>query len=371
MPQGYDLLAVTRVSRIMQTLAEELEPAGSLRFLGRVPVVPADEAEVMGTFESRVVSADIVADDQAATIRQGGRIVLTTAAIPNIKQGSLVTQSIINQLKRINRGAGVPGDRGLFSNYLRRELDSKLAAIRVMQNRMIAGMMLDNFTYKKNGIVYTNVSWGMPASLKFVPSVPWIEANLATMKPIDDIMLYVQTATDDHGEAYNRITMPRSLFRVISRSENFRQHAATFTVSAQNAATFPQVTNRQREEIFATITGLTVEFEDATFKDENNDGTTATNRYQPANQAYLSNSNDDNSDDVFDFAHTTVNETEVGVVPGTQVLGGGFTAPQMGPVAYATIRGDLNPPNLTLWAVERGFPRKHRATATARITAFP
>lgn len=370
MPQGYDLLATTRITRILQTLAEELEIPGSLRLLDRTPVVPADESDIMGSYTANVVSADIVADDAAAVVRAGGKVALTTSAIPNIKQGSQITQGLLNLLKRINRGGGIPGDRGLFSQYIRHELESKLAAVRIMQNRMIAGMMIDTFSYQKGGIVYSGISWGMPADLKFTPTIAWTAANLATATPVTDLQAYVDYAQTNYNESYNRVSMSKSQFNIVVRTDNFRNNAKPYTQLASDPTIFPVNVTRTMAQLFEQITGLQIETYDATYKDENNDGTKTTSRYIPDNTAFLSNTADDNNSAAFDFGHTTVNETEVGIVPGTQVIGGGFAAPQFGPVSYATIKGDLNPPNLTLWAVERGFPRKHRASATARITMY-
>ena len=370
MPQGYDLLAVTRVQEITQTVAEELEIPGSLRFLDRTPVVAADDGEIMGTYESYVVSADIVADDQAATVRQGGRFALSTSAIPNIKQGSQVTQSMLNLLRRINAGGGVPGDRGIITGYVTREMQAKITSNRIMMNRMIAGMMTDLFSYTKNGIIYANVSWGMPADLKFVPSIAWTLANKATATPITDLQLYLSYAQQTYGEIYNRITLSQTLFNNVVATDNFRTFAQLFTTSANSASTFPTSVGAVMRPLFEQVTGLQVEIEDNVFRDENNDGTTTTQRFQPVNVAFLSNTGDDNNGGTFDFGNAITNESEVGIIPGTQVIGGGFSAPQYGPIGYATIKGDLNPPQINLWAVTRGFPRKKRVTATARITGY-
>jgi hypothetical protein len=358
------------VNEITQTVAEELEIPGSLRFLDRTPVVAAEDGEIMGTHEAYVVSADIVADDQAAVVRQGGRFVLNTSAIPNIKQGSHITQSMLNLLRRINAGGGIPSDRGLITGYVTREMQAKIVSNRIMMNRMIAGMMTDLFSYTKNGIIYANVSWGMPADLKFNPATLWTIANKATATPITDLQLYLSYAQQTYGEVYNRITLSQTLFNNVVATDNFRTFAQLFTSAANSTATFPTNVGSVMRPLFEQVTGLQVEIEDNVFRDENNDGTATTQRFQPVNVAYLSNSGDDNNAGVFDFANAIVNETEVGIVPGTQVIGGGFAAPQYGPVGYATIKGDLNPPQVTLWAVTRGFPRKKRVTATARITAY-
>lgn len=367
---GYELLSVTRISGVIQTLANVLEAPANMIYLNSTPEVNATDGEILGTYEGHVVSADIINDDQSAVVRAAGRFQLSTSAIPNIKQGSLITQSLLNLLNRINAGGGVRSDGGVIENYLRNEALAKIQAIRIMQNRMIAGMHMDQFDYEKMGVLYRNVSWGMPADLKFVPSIPWTAANAGTMTPIADLRTMRDYAANTYGEEYNRLRLARSLFNNIIGSTEFREDAKLYTAAANTTGTFAAVAVTAKQQLLEQMTGLILEISDATYRDEMNDGSIPTKRYVPEHVAILGNTADDNNSTAMDWANAIVNESEVGTVPGTQVVGGGFPAPAYGPVGYATIRGDLNPPNLTIWAVMRGFPRKKRATATARIDAY-
>jgi hypothetical protein len=68
-----------------------------------------------------------------------------------------------------------------------------------------------------------------------------------------------------------------------------------------------------------------------------------------------------------DWANAVVTESIVGSM--VDMPFGGFDGPQAGPVGYVTSPNtDLNPPNLTLWGVARGFPRKHKLGANAVLT---
>lgn len=367
---GYDLLAASRLTRRIQTLAAVLEAPDQLIYLNTTPITPALDGEIFGTYEGAVVSADIVQDDASAVIRSGGRYQLNTSAIPNIKQGSLVTQSMLNLLNRINANGAIQGDVVSVRNYVRNELNNKLQACRIMMNRMICGMHMDQFTYRKMGIIYDNVSWGMPAGLKFNPSVGW---DSTSSTPVTDLLLYLRTAAQDFGEQYNRIRLGTKLFNYVIATADFRSYAANyFAPAGASNTTFAGLLNNtgQMRTLLEQITNLRWDINDAVYREELNDGTHVSKRYQPDNIAILGNTADDNNAGSADFANAIVNETEIGIVPGTQVIGGGFTAPEYGPVSYATIRGDLNPPNLTLWGVVRGFPRKLRKTMTARITAY-
>lgn len=366
---GYQLLEVTRLTGIIQTLNEELMAPENLVYLNSVPVVNAVDGDILGTYEGNLVSADIINDDQKAVIRSQGRYNLSTNAIPNFKQGSLITQAMRNLFGRITRNGALRGDVTTFEDYVRNEVATKLASIRVLMNRMIAGMRIDSFEYNKMGVVYKNVSWGMPSDLKWIPSIPWIGFT-STATPVDDLLLWLNYAKQTYGEVYNRIRLSTKAFNNIIKTDNFRTYAKLYTPAANAGEAFPVNNGPLMRQILESITELQFVTDDTTFRDELNSGATVTKRVLPENIAELSNTGDDNNEAVMDFANAVANETEFGNAPGTQVVGGGFPGPQYGPVSYATVKGNLNPPNMTIWAVGRGFPRKKRPTCTARITMW-
>jgi hypothetical protein len=367
MPWGYDQLNTLRLTETIQTLESELEAPDQLIFVNTTPDVDAEDDEIMASFEGQVVSADIVADDQRAVIRGGGRYNLNTSAIPNIKQGSLVTQAMIKLLRRMSRGAGLRGDATTVENYCRRELSNKLQAIRIMKNRMLAGMRVDDFTYRKMGVEFRNVTWGMPSDLKFVPSVGW---DVTSSTPIDDILLYKRYAAENYGEQYDRLTLSTKLFNYMIRSDNFRDFGKLYTPLANPGEPFPVEATRQMRAILEGATETQIRLYDAVYRDEMNDGSIRVRRYIPEEVAFFDNVGNDGDAAVWDFANGVVSESIIGNIPGINIIGGGFPAEARGPIGYASVKGDLNPPNLTIWGVARGFPRKHRASATARITAY-
>jgi hypothetical protein len=80
----------------------------------------------------------------------------------------------------------------------------------------------------------------------------------------------------------------------------------------------------------------------------------------------LADSSDFGNQEAWDFANGRVMETMDGLVP--DIIGGGFGGTREGPVSYATAGNPQgNPPGQVLWAVQRGFPRKHRESANAVI----
>jgi hypothetical protein len=373
MPQGWDQLAAYRITRIMRVITDNLAVPNDLLFLSSTPVTDADEGDIMGYYEGYDVSADVIPDDQAAVVGGAGRINLQSSAVPNLKRGRPISQGMFNTLKRINRGGGVPNDEGLVSNYVRNELTSVLKGVRILMNRMLCGMQMDAFSYKKGGVTFANVSWGMPASRKFSPTIPWSTTGSAT--PITDLMAWLEAAATDTTavpERYDRLTLSTKMWRNIRATDDFRNQAKIYTPVANDAATFANLVRTTAAPVlFEQITGLQIRLHDATYRDEMNDGTTAVKRVQPANIGILGVRADDANADAMDFANAVVNETEMPNLPGLSVVGGGFPAPAFGPVAYATLaNGQLNPPGLNLWGVGRGFPRKLRKTATAKITAW-
>jgi hypothetical protein len=116
-----------------------------------------------------------------------------------------------------------------------------------------------------------------------------------------------------------------------------------------------------------TILGLAVELDDRQYQTEALGGSVGTARYLPVNSVVLSSSGLDGDTSVWDFANGVVTESVVGSL-GSSVVGG-FSAPATGPVGYVTTPTDLNPPNVTLWAVQRGFPRRHAVAATAVLNS--
>ena len=50
------------------------------------------------------------------------------------------------------------------------------------------------------------------------------------------------------------------------------------------------------------------------------------------------------------------------------VVGGGFSGPQAGPVSYT--EGSMNPPDLTLWGVQKAWPVKRDLYAHAVLTVL-
>ena len=92
--------------------------------------------------------------------------------------------------------------------------------------------------------------------------------------------------------------------------------------------------------------------------------------FWPINKVGFSFTQWDNKREVMDFANAITSESLVKgflAQEGSGVIGN-IPAGSRGPMSYATVPYDMNPPNLTMWSVMRGYPRKRVLHATAALT---
>lgn len=360
---GLSALAATRITALLQELRDIRELPGDLSFSRRYPDTPATDGEIVGRYNGNVVIADIVADDQKAVIRAGGRITLEQTKVPNIKHGKLITQEMIELLNRINAGGGIPQDEGIFSNYRNRQLDELLLGIRQTKELLLIGCAMDVSSWNVRGIQFSGVSWGMPSDLKLTASPLWTNAAGAT--PIDDTLSHIQFAREKYGESWNRMTLGSGDLRNAIATAEFAAKAQLYSPILFPPGSFPSANLPDMQALFGRVLNITVETYDSKYWVEGNDAALTSSNFLPAGKVILSDSRDDGSTRAIDFGNGIVTESVVGSL---MDFGGGarFAGGTYGPVGYS--EGTLNPPNLILWAVARGFPRKHRLSSTGVMT---
>lgn len=363
--RGWRFLESARINKIVRTLADELEAIGARNLLAlqRTAVVNADDNEIVGKFKGQFFAADVIADDQEALVYDTvGSFEFVTNNIPNLKMGSRVSQHMINRLARLRRNLPAGNDVQFFTDWENTIAESLVTGIRQRINQLICSMWLDDGDYDRAGIILQNVSWGTPAPLKATASAGW-GSNPTTAKPMSELLDLINiTATDTYGETYDRITMSSKAFRNLVATTEFANLAAgelryNFGAGQYNLRDWGA--NRQ---MASNILGVEIEIYDGVYRTKDNSGSVQKNiRYIPENMIILSNTQDDNDGNVMDFANGVVTESIVSDLIGQ----GGIGGEAFGPVAYFTGNTDLNPPDIRAWAVARGFPRKHRETATA------
>lgn len=360
--RGWRFLDSARINKIVRTLADELEAIGArnLVALNRTPVVAADDDEIIGKFKGKFNAADVIADDQAAVVYNSPvEFEFVTNVIPNLKHGSRIGQHMINRLARLKRNLGSQNDLRFFTDWENSVAEFLVLGIRQRMNALICAMWLDSSSYDRYGIKLTG-GWGTPSGLKVAGS-DW---SIAGGTPITDLQVLMQeTAPDTYGEDYNRITMSSKAFRAMTATTEFQNRVAGELRYSFSAGQLNVRDTGMMRQLAANILGAEIEIYDGVFYEVGNNGTRSQVRYIPNSKIVLSNSQDDNDSSVMDFANGIVTESITSELTGV----GGIGGEAFGPIAYFTSDEDLNPPDIRAWAVSRGFPRKHRETATATI----
>lgn len=360
-------LQARRLTRIIRTFNNSRDVPTDLRFLARTPVVPAADSEVMARFTGQVIIADLVANDQKAVTYDSGRYTFEGTAIPNIKHGRHLTQEMINHLLGLQAsGVGGEDETGLINDYQNRTIDDLLLGVRQRMEALLVAMAIDGLSYNRLGIIMTNVTWGMPSDLKVTPAVSWDNAGSAT--PVADLQAVQLTAQVRYGQMYDRATMSTQAFRYMIATTEFQNKARMYlapNVSFVNLSTSDLAMMRTLAE---RVIGMSIELYDSRYWYQNPDGSLTSAPYLPIVKVVLSFTGDDNNRAASDFANAITTELVVAELGANTGIVGTLGGPQRGPIAYATVPHDLNPPNVTYWACARGFPRKHRLQSTAVLT---
>lgn len=371
MTAGYEYLSVLNISTVMQGLEDQRALPQELKFANRTPLVPAQEGEIIGRQINRVQIADLVADDTRALTYTAGKVQFEATPVPNIKHGRQLSQSEINQLQQIAMNPGLVktgwGDNEIVNNLLPAIANDLRLGIHQRREALLVAMHLDAVTYNRFGIQIQG-SWGIPQDLKVVTAYPWTDTVNAT--PVNDIWTVKRNAAVRYGANYDRITMSTTAFLLMIATSEYQNKARTTLPLFINLASLPQANITQQRTIAENITGCEIELYDARFWSQDAAGNLGSAPYLPINRVILSEKANDNNASVQDFANGVTTESMLaGVLPntGTGVLGN-FMQGMRGPIAYTTVNPNLNPPNLTVWGVMRGFPRRYRLQANAVLT---
>jgi len=362
-----ELLAQKRIKAIMDELQDVRQLPQNLLFVGRVPSVSAEDSEVMARYTGRVLAADIIADDQIAVVRAPNPVRLTETKIPNLKHGEKITQSMMSILRRIADNLASARDRSVFDNYIIERLSDLREGVFQRMEALLVAMAIDSFSYNRMGIIISGLGWGMPSDLKITVGTAWSDATNAT--PVSDIMNAQRVAREKYGIMLDRITMTTTDFLKMTATAEFRNKAALYSQFVlPTAATFPVEDIELMRALGGRIFNSELEIYDAQTWTEDTYGAQTNVNYLPVGKVLLSSRNADNDSRYWDWANAVVLETVAGsMFPG--LIGEFSGGEQEGPVSYATV-GDpnLNPPGPILWAVTRGFPRKHKEACTSVLT---
>jgi hypothetical protein len=373
MTPGYEFLSVLRLARIIQALEDRRLLPQELLFVNRTPITPAMDNEIIARNINRVQIADVISDDSRAVTYAAGKLQLETTLIPNIKHGKHLTQEHLNQLAMLNSASARPdtaemGNNEIYGNFLVSMIDDLRVGVYQRVEQLIIAMHLDSYSYDRLGMKISG-SWGIPADLKVTPAVPWTDPVNA--KPVDDVWTLKRLASVRYGAMFDRMTMSTQAFLYMIATAEFQAKARTTLPLFINYTNIPQANTEFQKNIATSILGLKeLELYDARYWSVDSAGQITSAPYLPTNKVILADSGNDNNAAVQDFANgVTTESTLSGLLPntGTGVIGG-FGAGRRGPVPYASIPPDLNPPQLRLWCVMRGFPRRFRLQASSVLT---
>jgi hypothetical protein len=329
-----------------------------------VPDRPATEREIMAEYTTTVVAADIVADDSEALVYTPSReITMRTMTVPNLKLGRFLSQEMIEQADRLQQSRGTAADQAEFVDWKANAANDLALGLRQIRNLMKASMLRDSFSYDRYAIDL-DVTWGMPASQKITSTIAWDQHATAT--PVTDILTAkVQTALN--GSTLNTGIFTTASFQHMVQCQEFIDRIAGIVQYAVPANAYsPQ--DPQMEAFALQILGLrNIRFDDSTFLREEKDGTKTELRATPIPDVTLFNTADEGNAAVWDFANGFVTESRFRGMAASGTAASNPAAPQRGPYGYVTFPGQLNPPNITFWIVQRGFPRKKRKAASTVI----
>lgn len=376
MTPGYEYLSAFRLSRVMQALEDVRRLPQELRFVNRTPFTPASEGELYGRWINRIQIADLISDDAKALTYTAGKLTIENVITPNIKHGRHMTQEQINQILMMNQNPGLNtaawNRMGMSNEIVGNIIPSIIEDLRLgiyqRCEALLVAMHLDSFNYNRFGIQITG-SWGIPSDLKVTPVNLWTDPVNAT--PVNDIWNLKRNATVRYGQTYNRITMSTTAFLYMISTAEFQNKARTTLPLFINYTNIPQGNLDFQKNVARNILQVDeLELYDARYWSQDGSGILTSAPYLPINKVILSNTENDNNPAVQDFANGITTESLLsGFLPntGTSMIGT-FGGGMRGPVSYATVPAELNAPNLTLWAVMRGFPRRFRLQASAVLT---
>jgi hypothetical protein len=363
--QGTEILSVKRVNSVMMTLRDTRELPQDLIWTNRTPFVDAEDADIMARFTGNVIAADIIGDGQKAVVRSVGKFTLETLDIPNFKHGENFSQSKLQLLNRIAEGFASGQDMGLFTDFKNRSIDSLLLGIRQRQEAVIVACAIDAFDYSRLGIQISNASWGMPSDLKVTMS-PLI-TDTSGSRFVNTVLALNATAREKYGEVYDRLTMSTADFRLWIATDDFKNNSQLHYQQTFPSNTFPSSNIETMKILAEKILMMEIEFYDARYWEQANDGSISSSPFLPLGKVILSRKADDNSEERIAFKNGIVTESIVSQLSdGGAGMIGKFEGPEFGPVAYTT--AEHNPPAMTNWAVARGWPGKKRLSSTAVIT---
>lgn len=368
MAQGLDLLAVKRVNTIMMELRDQRDLRQPLTFLSATPTMDATDGQILGRFRGNVYISDIIFEGATAIVKGGQKYSTETWKIPKIKHGNLIDEEMLALLIRLEAGGGTRFDELSVRGYVANRIDDILRGIDERKELMIIAMYLDTFSYDRGGVKISGAGWGAPAAMKTTVSVYWTSPTTAL--PITDISTQAQNDLEVYGEMRNRITLRSEDLRLIFATDEFKDKAVLFHPFPPPAGTFPLTASlgQQTEILTKMLDGMVIRTIDGRYWDQLPDGDEESGNYWPLGKVMLDNTDNDGNARAAYLGNAVVTETAVSAMADVGGVVGRFEGQQSGPVAYTVASYALNPPDLTIWGVQKCWPVRYRQGLASILT---
>jgi hypothetical protein len=362
---GFEYMTALRLTQVIQGLIDIRDINAGLLWVGRTPITPAADGEILGRFTGNVLIADLIAEDSAAAVYSAGKLQFETYTRPKLKMGRSLTESQLSQLDQIRRGE-IRGEEA-FLNFIGPIATNCLAGIRQRMEFLIVSMLTDTMTYDRLGFKATGATWGMQSDLKVTTANPW--DNTATGTPVSDILAVDLIGRVRYGITFNRLTMSTQAFRYMIATTEFQNKAKVY-LPPQLTFTNLNLSDLQTFQALAERTvNKTIELYDSRYFVQDTAGNNTSAPYLAINKVIMDNTANDQNAMVRDFSNGIPQETKFLGLPNAAVIGGEtLQGGQYGPIAYMTYPPELNSPELTLWGVAKGWPRKPKVQSNAVLT---
>ncbi len=358
---GFDLFSSVRIQSVMQGLMDPRLLPAQFVFSKRIPTVRALDADITARFIGYPQIADLIADDSRAAVYSTGKFQLESTKIPNLKIGANMKQSMLAQILNIGSNSAFNDSLGFFSDWESRTLFNLKLGLQQRIEVLLSAMYQDSFVYDRLGMKIA-ASWGMPSDLKVTVGTAW--DNVAST-PVTDVLTLKRLAQVRYGMNFRRLTMSLAAFNYLTATTEFQNRAKAFIPIGFTLPTQYALQNTdQMMGIANKIFGMTIELYDQRYWSQDDQGVPSSYPYWPITKVLIDDPDNDGNSEVMDFANATVIESMVSALAGNPIAG----SQSPGPLSYATYPENLNPPEITYWAVQRGFPRKHLLQANGVMT---
>lgn len=359
------LLSALRVTLLMAALKDKRGVANQLYFLGKTPIVPAAENEIMARFLGQVLIADLIADGQRAGIYSLGKLSTESTKVPNLKIGAALDQEQLNQFFAVLEGLTVMDP--LFPTTESRIVDNLRMGVEQRMEALLVAARVGSLSYDRLGIKMNGVGFGMPADLAITVADEWTDTQNAT--PVNDILVAKRVGQIKYGIVYDRVVLTLPALQAMVATEEFQTKAKPFMPVGITFAMLQTSNTDAMKNIATSVLGVReIVIYDSRYWFEETDGSLRSNPFLPINKVILESTMSDNDGSVIDFANGVVTEALVSRMPGSPIQGQ-LPANARGPVGYQVC--EHNPPSVTYYGVGRGFPRRHLLQATACLTIAP